>query len=159
LVFDNLTLFFQPFFSWNDFSSFQDIYFHSKQKRNEQVTLFNPMYISFFQNLVHTFFSFNCFFFKYFFCLFQSRLWSHIFLQKYDEVFPQWSNLKKIVYRMKRKLHFFLQNMPYESWHKGVFWEQTLLKAPRRTILPLTVVNYHKKRYHKMLVFIFLFLI
>lgn len=107
------------------------------------------MYISFFQNLVHTFFSFNCFFFKYFFCLFQSRLWSHIFLQKYDEVFPQWSNLKKIVYRMKRKLHFFLQNMPYESWHKGVFWEQTLLKAPRRTILPLTVVNYHKKRYHK----------
>jgi len=110
------------------------------------------MYISFFQNLVHTFFSFNCFFFKYFFCLFRSRLWSHIFLQKYDEVFSQWSNLKKIFYRMKRKLLFFLQNMPYESWHKGVFWEQTLLKAPRRTILPLTVVNYHKIRYHKMVV-------
>lgn len=105
------------------------------------------MYISFFQNLVHTFLV-SIVFFQYFFGFFHSRLWSHIFLQKYDEIFPQWSILERIVPDWKRKL-LFIQNIRYESGHKWVFWEQTLLKAPRIIVLPVTVDNYHQKRYHK----------
>jgi len=108
-----IILHFFNLFSWNDFSSFQDIYFHSKQKRNEQVTLFNPMYISFFQNLVHTFFSFNCFFSNIFFVFFILG-YDHIYFYKnMTKFFPNDQIWKRYLPNEKKTTFFFTK---YAVW-------------------------------------------
>jgi len=72
------------------------------------------MYISFFQNLVHTFFLVSIVFSNIFFVFFILGF-DHIYFYKNMMKFSPMINFEKDFFMIEKGNYIFIQNMPYES--------------------------------------------